>query len=81
MEVVHMNLAWVPPSTMNPLLLLHCKVLRRLHLLVVAYFGVPQVCVPVMSLVSASDDEPNLDRRTRTRTRTRTCTRTRTRTR
>jgi hypothetical protein len=44
MEVVHMTLAWVPPSTMNPLLLLHCKVLRRLHLLVVAYFGVPQVC-------------------------------------
>lgn len=43
MEVVHMTLAWVPPSTMNPLLLLHCKVLRRLHLLVVAYFGVPQV--------------------------------------
>lgn len=50
MEVVHMALAWVPPSTMNPLLLLHCKVLRRLHLLVVAYFGVPQVCRPLLDI-------------------------------
>jgi hypothetical protein len=52
MEVVHMTLAWVPPSTMNPLLLLHCKVLRRLHLLVVAYFGVPQVCRTSSSTLS-----------------------------
>lgn len=48
-KVIHILLAWVPRSSMNPLLLLHCKVLRRLHMLVIAYYGVPEV-VPFFSL-------------------------------
>jgi len=51
MQVIHILLAWVPPSSMNPLLLLHCKVLRRLHMLVIAYYGVPQVASFIFSRV------------------------------
>jgi len=36
-------LAWVPLSSMHPLTLLHCKVFRRLHILLVACYGVPQI--------------------------------------
>jgi len=38
-------LAWVPLSSMHPLTLLHCKVFRRLHILLVACYGVPQVII------------------------------------
>jgi len=38
-----MALGLVPPSTVHPLVLMHCKVFRRFHILVVALAFIPEV--------------------------------------
>lgn len=43
MDIVHIIIGVVPPSTINPLLLVHCKVLRRFHILIIALAFVSEV--------------------------------------
>ncbi|KAL6042019.1 very-long-chain (3R)-3-hydroxyacyl-CoA dehydratase, variant 2 [Balamuthia mandrillaris] len=43
LELVHIVCGLVPPSTVNVLVLAHCKVLRRLHILNIALMFIPEV--------------------------------------
>ncbi|KAL6070223.1 very-long-chain (3R)-3-hydroxyacyl-CoA dehydratase [Balamuthia mandrillaris] len=43
LELVHIVCGLVPPSTVNVLVLAHCKVLRRLHILNIALMFIPEL--------------------------------------